>query len=283
MFSVWLRTPSRYNEMLVVPLNTAAAWCQLPSLYVPRLRTKLLPGLATLPRRMPKPILPSLSIQMARLSRVPTPVWASVKPMIAPPRSVVVLNHTDSVNAAVGVTGAEDVTKPSTPLVVMAALSNATPGWPVATPPTMLPVLLLPVLSATRAGRVVEPPVRGRADGVDHRRVDRRVLPPDGDRQARRPEDRCRGPVTRGQLVRVGGPGSEAGVLEAVNRARLGPGLAGLGRDRTRAAIAVEVERDLAVVVVPHAFGTDLERAGGGGSDAAEWSAPRVPRSRRSA
>ena len=33
-----------------------------------------------------------------------------MKPMMAPPRSVVVLNHTDSVNAAVGVIGADEVT-----------------------------------------------------------------------------------------------------------------------------------------------------------------------------
>ena len=38
------------------------------------------------------------------------PVWASEKPMIAPPRSVVVLNQTELVNGAVGVTGVDDVT-----------------------------------------------------------------------------------------------------------------------------------------------------------------------------
>ncbi len=59
---------------------------------------------------MPKTTLPSLSIQMARLSSVPAPVLTSEKPMIAPPRSVVVLNHTDSLNAAVGVNAAVEVT-----------------------------------------------------------------------------------------------------------------------------------------------------------------------------
>src|SRR3954469_19401275 len=86
---------------------------------------------------------------MARLSRRPMPVWASEKPMIAPPRSVVVLNQTDCVYAAVGVTGAVEVTYPSTPLVVIAALSEDRPAWPVATPPTMLPVLVLPEASAS--------------------------------------------------------------------------------------------------------------------------------------
>ena len=71
----------------------------------------MVPGTAPRPARMPKSTLPSLSIQMARFSSVPvTPVCVFEKPMMAPPRSVTVLNQTDSVNAAVGVIGADEVT-----------------------------------------------------------------------------------------------------------------------------------------------------------------------------
>src|SRR3954465_8394314 len=77
------------------------------------------------------------------------PVWASLKPMSAPPLSVVVLNQIDWVKAGVGVIGAVEVTYPSRPFVAIALFPSTAPGWPVATPPTMLPVLPLPDAAAS--------------------------------------------------------------------------------------------------------------------------------------
>ena len=120
-----------------------------------------------------------------------------------------------------------------------------------------------------RRAAVVEAPVRGGRAGVaDRGRVVRRVLPARGDREARRAEPGGRRPVARGHPVGVRGARSPAGVLEPVAGARPRPRLTGLARDRGGPVVAVEVDRDHAVVVVPDALGADLERAGGGGGDA---------------
>ena len=165
-----------YSEMLVVPLNTAAAWCQLAVVVGRRgCARSCCPGWRRCRagcRRRPCRRCPS-RWRGCRWCR--RPFWASEKPMIAPPSSVVVLNHTDCGERRRRGDRRRRRDVATRPVGRDGAVAEDGAGLTGGDATDDVAGVAVAGAVGHRAGGVVELPVRGGTDGGDCSRVGRRV------------------------------------------------------------------------------------------------------------